>query len=428
MSTPYGTRQAMTAARQRGRRTHVVIAGGGVAAVEALLALRDLAEDRVRITLVSPVSEFAPEQLLAASLFSLDHLRRYSLTELCRASRAEFVEDRVVAVDPDARTVALGRRHALPYDALVLAVGGTRVRPFPRGLTFGLDRETTSISDLLSDLEGHYSRSVAFVVPPGASWPLPLYELALLTAGQVHSMGIDDAKMQIVTPETNPLAMFGAHGSAAVRHLLQAADIRFRGGIAVELSIGGRLTAGADRQPLGAERVVTIPLITGNPIPGVTSDENGFIPIDDHGRVDAMTDVFAAGDGANYPIKQGGLACQQADAIAELLAAQAGAPIEPEPFRPVLRGKLLTGHGARYLRQSLSDDNEPSDTLDFQMWFAPTKLSGRYVSQWLQFADDVTRELLVGASHIEVDTPLPRMETLAGDRSDLDPLKPLPHR
>src|SRR5690348_12834620 len=89
---------AMTAGRRDDARTHVVIAGGGVAGLEALLALRDLAGDRVRITLISPEREFQSEQLRAASLFSVGHVRRLSVVELCRASGARFVEDRLEAV------------------------------------------------------------------------------------------------------------------------------------------------------------------------------------------------------------------------------------------------------------------------------------------------------------------------------------------
>ena len=37
---------------------HVVIAGGGVAGLEALLALSDLAEGLVEVELVSPADEF----------------------------------------------------------------------------------------------------------------------------------------------------------------------------------------------------------------------------------------------------------------------------------------------------------------------------------------------------------------------------------
>ena len=60
-----------------------------------------------------------------------------------------------------------------------------------------------------------------------------------------------------------------------------------------------------------------------------------------------MDGVFAAGDATTFPIKQGGLAAQQADAVAEMVACAAGADIRPQPFRPILRGTLLTGAAAR---------------------------------------------------------------------------------
>ena len=81
----------------------------------------------------------------------------------------------------------------------------------------------------------------------------------------------------------------------------------------------------------------------GPRIDGLPADANGFIPVDDHGRVKGTEDVYAAGDGTNFPIKQGGLGTQQADAVAPHIAHRLGASVEPEPFRPVLRGKLLTG-------------------------------------------------------------------------------------
>ena len=64
--------------------------------------------------------------------------------------------------------------------------------------------------------------------------------------------------------------------------------------------------------------------------------------------------MFAAGDATAFPIKQGGLAAQQADAVAEAIAAAAGVDLDPQPFRPILRGVLLTGGAARYLRADIS--------------------------------------------------------------------------
>ena len=89
-------------------------------------------------------------------------------------------------------------------------------------------------------------------------------------------------------------------------------------------------------------------MLEGPAIQGLPSDEHGFLVTDAHGRV--VPGVFAAGDVTNFEIKQGGLACQMADAAAEQIAADAGAPVLPQPFKPELQGLLLTDHWARYLR------------------------------------------------------------------------------
>src|SRR3954453_19055280 len=213
--------------------SHVVIAGGGIAGLEALLALCDLAEDRARITLVSPEADFEIKPMRTAEPFSVDHVRRYDLADICRKRGAEFVQDALASVDPEARTVALAGGETLSYDALVLALGARSRAPFERALTFGADRDTSILSGLLSDLEQGYSRSVAFVVPPGVSWPLPLYELALMTAREVSSMGIDAVELEVVTPEPEPLALFGSHAADSLLALLREAGVAFRGGVTV---------------------------------------------------------------------------------------------------------------------------------------------------------------------------------------------------
>ena len=62
--------------------------------------------------------------------------------------------------------------------------------------------------------------------------------------------------------------------------------------------------------------------------------------MDEHGRVSGIEDVYAAGDATTFPIKQGGLAAQQAVAAAEAIVARHGTDLDPQPFRPVLRGML----------------------------------------------------------------------------------------
>ena len=402
---------------------HVVIAGGGVAALEAMMGLRDLAEDRVELTLLAPEPEFELKPLRTAEPFARDHVRRYPLGEIAERFGARLRATGLAGVDPERYTATLTDGTELAYDALVLAVGA-RPRPaYPNVITFGADARTEVLNSLLADLEGHYTRSVAFVVPPGNAWPLPLYELALMTRQHIWGMGIDDVRLELVSPEVSPLAVFGPEPSHAIAMMLEDAGIVFHGQAYAEIE-RGRITMRPGDNEIVAERIVALPLLEGPVIPGVPLDRNGFIPIDDRGRVRGLTGVYAAGDAADFPVKQGGLACQQADAIAEYLAAQAGAPISPRPFRPVLRGKLLTGRGSHFMRHALAGGaGEPRDS-DFSLWQPPTKISGRYLSQWLAHFET---HAPADEGHMDIEIALPSPYALGRRALTLDPYSPLRH-
>ena len=62
----------------------VLIAGGGVAALEAVLALRDLAGDRARLTLLAPNSEFVYRPMTVREPFSYGVAQRFPLELLSR--------------------------------------------------------------------------------------------------------------------------------------------------------------------------------------------------------------------------------------------------------------------------------------------------------------------------------------------------------
>lgn len=364
-------------------RPHVVIAGGGVAAIELALALDDLAGRRVRLTLIAPHVDFERRSLLTAAPFSADHGRRHPLRPLADRVGAELIKDAVVAVDAARHLVRLADASTIAFDALVVAVGACHNRAYSRAITFDDHTATTAISGLLADLEGQWTHSVAFVVPPGDTWPAPLYELALMTARALHAMCVDDARLQLFSPEQSPLAVFGPPASRAVADLLEAAAITFSGNTQVLPDGDGRLRMLPGDERLVAERVVALPTLEGPHLEGVPSDARGFIPVDHHGRVLGLVDVYAAGDATDFPVKQGGLACQQADAVAEVLAASAGADVEPQPFRPVLRAQLLTGHGVQHLEHRL--DGGDQDPLPQQRpWAADRKIDGRYLSPWLR--------------------------------------------
>lgn len=401
-------------------RPHVVIAGGGVAAVECALALHDLAGDRVRLTIIAPNPEFALRPLSTAEPFARDHVRRHSLAALADRVDATLVSGAVERVNADAHQVIAGDR-TMSYDRLVLAIGGWHRPAFRKAMTFTGDTKDVDYHGLLQDIDEGYSHAVSFVVPPGVTWPLPIYELALMTAREAWSMGIDDIKLQIVSPERSPLALFGVQATQAMSDLLATARIGFQGSTYARETADDRLELLPEHGLLDAQRIVALPTIEGIPVDGVPHDDRGFIPVDDQLKVIGLPDVFAAGDGTTFPVKQGGIACQQADAIAEQIAASAGAPIEPEPFHPVLRGRVLAGHGAQYLEHALhggAGDGPPST---LELWSVSRKIDGRYLSPWLEELEGATPpEEQPGA--VEVNVPL-------DDRTlSLDPYSPTPGR
>jgi sulfide:quinone oxidoreductase len=359
---------------------HVVIAGGGVAAVECALALRDLAGDRVSITLVSPRPDFVLTPMAVGEPFSAGHAGHRPLESLAAEIDVGVVAGAVTRVRRDDHTVELADGSELGYDVLVLAPGARPVAAYGHVQTFSAEDDPTALSGLIADLEEGWSHSVAFIVPPGVSWPLPAYELALLTTRDIRAMGIDGVTITLITPEARPLDVFGTSASDAVAEMLEQAGVAFEGSAQADVRPGGHIDLG-DGRSVQARRIVALPLLQGPRIAGVPRDESGFIPIDGHARVIGADDVYAAGDGTTFPVKQGGIATQQADAAAEDIAARAGASLTPQPFRPVLRGHLLTGTDSPYLRRDVGDRR--GETAAAALWWPPTKVAGRYLGPWL---------------------------------------------
>ena len=182
--------------------------------------------------------------------------------------------------------------------------------------------------------------------------------------------------------------MFGAEASADVAQVLAQENIQVRTGAYADVASGGRtVSLHPSGEELTVDRVVAVPTLHGTAPRGIPADADGFIPVDGHGRVTGVEDVYAAGDGVQFPIKQGGIATQQADAIAEVVAKRAGATIEPRAFRPVMRALLFTGTMDRYLRGDVTRGRDGvSEASDTALWWPPTKISGRYLSSYLETA------------------------------------------
>ena len=364
-------------------RTKVMIAGGGVAALEALIALHELAGPYVEIELLTPTPEFAYRPLAVAEPFGFGEARRFNLVGIARDHSAALHIAAMKGVDSAAKAVHTWDGRRLSFDVLLVAIGARAVTAVPGSAMIQGPGYTGRVRTILRELEDRTVRHVAFAVPAGASWPLPLYELALMTAAHVGERDLRDVTLSLVTPEAAPLEVFGDAASQEVRTLLDGRGVRLHLARTPSRFEDGRLVL-ASGEPLPAERVIGLPRLVGPGLAGLPSDSDGFIPVDPSGLVNGEKDIYAAGDATNATVKQGGIAAQQADTAAAAIAARAGAPVDPEPFRPVLRGILLTGSTPRYMRAELSGGRgEDRRVSDHALWWPPSKIAGKRLAPYL---------------------------------------------
>jgi len=342
-------------------RSGVLVAGGGVAALEAVLALRELAAEHVFVELLAPEPHFWYRALAVAEPFGAGRPDRVELSRFARDCGAETILGSLASVDADRYVAVTAAGAEIRFDALLVACGARPVVAVPGALTFRGPADVPAFQALLGDL-GSRVRTVVFAIPAGVTWTLPLYELALLTGSYAAKRGLG-VEIAVVTHERAPLDLFGEPAASAAAALLETRGIALQTGV-LEPAEWSFL----------ADRVVAMPRLEGVPIGGIPADEHGFVPTDELGRIDGLDDCYAAGDITAGPVKQGALAAQQADAAASAIAAAAGAPVEPEPFRPELRGLLLTGGIPRYLH---------ADPAELEESWPPTKVDGRHLAPYL---------------------------------------------
>ena len=171
----------------------------------------------------------------------------------------------------------------MEYDALLIAVGARQVEAYEHVATFRDADADATYQGVVQDIEEGYSRSVAFIQPVGPVWPLPLYELALMTAERAKSMNIRGLELVLVTPEPRPLAVFGPAVSDVVSSRLEQAGITLYCNSLAKVPETGRLLIEPQGLELHAARMITMPRIAGPSIRGLRgSGTRGFIPIDKH--------------------------------------------------------------------------------------------------------------------------------------------------
>jgi sulfide:quinone oxidoreductase len=369
---------------------HVLIAGSGVAALECALALDDLAGSKAAIELLAPASELVHRPSSVTTPFGGPEAARLDIGRVARDLGFQLRRDALEAVQADTKHVITRDGNRVAYDMLVVATGARSRHAVPGALAFRGPASAGAVEQAIARVTADPGLRLAFVAPAGVRWQLPLYELALLSAAALRGRGIAEPDIIVVTGEHEPLEVFGPAASEALRQELREAGVDLITSAAAASALDGavHLTNGS---LLAADIVVALPEIVGPAIPGLPQDPHGFIPVDEHGQVEGCANVFAAGDATAFPVKHGGLAAQQADAVAEAIAARLGAIAVPEPFRPVLRGLLITGRESLYLRTELGPRGRrehrllptPGTASRAALWWPPAKVAGRHLTRFV---------------------------------------------
>lgn len=359
------------------RANRIVIAGGGVAALEAALSVSQLGGEGVSATVLTPTTKFVYPAHAVVEPFGAAPGLSFALADVLADTGVELRTGALARVAPDAHEITTASGESLGYDGLLIAVGGTPVPAYDHGVTFDQPHDPEPFAELLEDVRSGLAGEVAFLVPEAQGWALPAYELALVLRGWARRDGIR-VGIRIVTPEPMPLEMFGPEASAAVAETLDRAEVAFHG--------GGVPTVVSDTAMLvgnhwhAVDRIVSLPRLEGPHLPGLPADGAGFVLVDEEGAVPGCPGVYAAGDGTAHRRKQGGLAAQQADRAARALL-RAGAREVPEAPTPLHRGVLATPDGPLFL--TAMPDGSDSVASWEPLWDPPTKVATTWLGPHL---------------------------------------------
>jgi sulfide:quinone oxidoreductase len=364
-----------------GDRQKVLVAGAGIAGLEAALAMRALAGDKVDVVLHDPGGEFAYRPFGIGEPYGTTRAFRYDLHKLSEFCGASLHPSAIAAVAPERRVAVTRDGEWASYDYLIVATGARMLWAVPGAVTYWGVADEGQVGDLITDLRSGHLQHLALTRPAGHSWVLPLYELALLAANVLDKAGNDRTRITVVTPESAPLEIFGPRAAEQTSALLAERRIDVVAGARPISYAAGRLRI-APGNEVEADAVITLPRLEGRRIGGIPRDGNGFIAVDEHGGVTGLERVYAAGDVCSLSFKQAAFATQQADTVAEAIAAAVGMGVQPLAAGPQMQAVLWTAQGPRYLaaENGGADESASSPSQRHLELLHNGRLTARYLS------------------------------------------------
>lgn len=363
--------------------TDILIAGGGVAAIETLLALRARIGEERGIALLAPYADFRYRPLTAYMGLVPGPRVSIDLPTVAAEHGAAFVHGQLTTVDADHSEVAMPDGQRIGYEALVVAIGAVATDPFPGAVTLGLPGNEAAFEAFVERIRDGTVERVVVVVPPDLRWTFPAYETALMLR---HASPLPSMRITVTTPERAPMERFGPEIATAIRERLRDREIGFcPETFPVEVA-DGELWLRSEGL-VAVDVVVTLARPAGPIVAGLPTDPLGFIPVDDAGRVIGTQRIWAVGDAAAHATKQGGFALQQAEVAShDIVATLSGTPSgEAVPAGAlVMRAALLDGDRVLYLCAVEQKDGRWRGQASWEpLWSPPGKVAGGRLTGYL---------------------------------------------
>lgn len=312
---------------------HIVVVGGGFAGLEALRHLHKRLGDQTRLTLVSDRDSFVFRPYLSYLPFGLNPDQiQIDLSDFTTANRVDFIKAQAKALDPVNHTL-LTTDGVLSFDFLVVATGAKMKEAYLPGVrdhAYALWRETDMVllrgafERLLRDAEQGATREVIFMAAPGCSWAGPLYESAFMLDTWLTWKAVRaHIRLHVVTPEERLLAPLGAALHDALVAEFERRHIRLHQPALVR-SVDDQAVVCRNNERIPFNVLIDAPDYEAPFAWGaLPTDERGFLKtILPTRQVQGYPNIYAVGDGSDFPVKQAYLALLQADAAAEHLAAR----------------------------------------------------------------------------------------------------------
>lgn len=331
----------------------VVILGAGFAGLHIFYKIRHLIGEKIDVTVVDSRQTSLLKPSLPEVAFEGAPIK-HSLVELAHTieSRgATFINDDVIAIDPDAKRVELKNSQTLDYDYLVITMGAVKNYDAIEGFKeFGYsvcdDTQAQRLWERVKNFKGGRIVTGAALSTWGSrvdAPPLkapcegPIGEIMfMLDHYLTHDKGLErgkDFKIDVFTPGEIFFEDVGDVPRNAVGAIMKERDIDLHNNKVLQ-AIGKDFIAFEDGSTMPCDLAVIIPPYTAPKVlqDSKLGDEKGFIPTDTTMRHLDYPDIFAAGDiTALAQPKLGHVAIIQGAIAAASLLNELGEKVEIPP-------------------------------------------------------------------------------------------------